>query len=369
MTNYKKNKVIDLESQNRRASWYFKYINEIISIIVAKEDIITIGIAKKVLYSTPFINRSLTKFMNESNAARMVQLSMNLAVVAWQWVFASTSTWFSYYLTSPSGLKKMYQCIFENPIYGLLFYSTFYLKILGGTSDEKKFDRIANILGFPIHKDMGGNDVLEKIVNNTPKIIIGQTVFGYKVVTKKLLKSVVSGVIVFGSQTTIEQVLIDSLKKTNPIISTIKNAAVYISDRDKFDFDDTDIQEQIEFINKEHTNIKKYVKKHINPKNKQLKKQKFMEIAQIKAPDGHIICLNNCKNRIKTHMGCYCESDCSKTTFINGKPWCWVDPSKCKKGKYLNKHRGYAYDYCSPNSLSKTKKCFTGKEYTDCEKL
>ena len=364
---YTKNHVIDLDSQNRRANWYFKYINTIIPYIVAKEDTVTMGVAKKVLHATPFIHRSLTKFMNESNAVRMVQLSMNLAVIAYQWVFATTSTWFSYYLTSPSGLKKMYQCIFVNPIYGLLFYSTFYLKILGGTSDEKKFDHIARVLGFPTHADMGGNEVLEKIANNTQKIITGQTVYGYKVATKDLLKAVVSGVLVFGAQTTIEKVLVDSLKQTNPTISTMKNVAVYISDRDRFDFDEADIQDQVDFIEKEHINIKRYVKKHINPKHKQLKKQKFMEIAQIKTPDGHVICLNKCEHRVKTQMGCYCESDCSKTTFIKGKKWCWVDPTKCKKGKYLNKHKGYAYDYCSPKSLSKTKKCFTGKRYTDCE--
>jgi hypothetical protein len=87
----------------------------------------------------------------------MVQLSMNLVVIAWQWIFAPTSTWFSYYMTSQSGLKKIYQCIFTNPLYGLLFYGTFYLKLING---EKKFDRVVKILGLPTHADMGINSTL-----------------------------------------------------------------------------------------------------------------------------------------------------------------------------------------------------------------
>lgn len=45
----------------------------------------------------------------------------------------------------------------------------------------------------------------------------------------------------------------------------------------------------------------------------------FMEIAQVKAPDGNVVCLNKCKNRVKTQMGCYCEGDCGRTTFLGGK--------------------------------------------------
>ena len=92
-----------------------------------------------------------------------------------------------------------------------------------------------------------------------------------------------------------------------------------------------------------------------------------MEIAQVKSPSGSTICLNNCTNRIKTRMGCYCEGDCGSTTFLGGKKWCWVDPDKCKKGKYLDKFNNRVYDQCDNKNLSKTKKCFTGKKYTDCK--
>jgi hypothetical protein len=123
--------------------------------------------------------------MNETNAVRMVQLSMNLAVIAWQWIFAPTSTWFSYYMTSPSGLKKIYQCIFTNPLYGLLFYGTFYLKLING---EKKFDRVVKILGLPTHADMGINSALTKIIDYIPETIIGSEITSYKLVIKDLLK-------------------------------------------------------------------------------------------------------------------------------------------------------------------------------------
>ena len=186
--NYSKNKVIDFYEQNKRAKWYFYYINSIIQYVLAEEDIISLNTARSVLHSTTFMYKGLTKFMSDVNATRMVQLSMNLAVIAWQFVFATTSTWFSYYMTSPSGLKKVYQCIFTNPLYGLLFYGTFYLKLIGGTSDEKKFDHIASVLGLPKHADMGVDKTLSKIINYVPEIITGDDVTGYKLVAKNLLK-------------------------------------------------------------------------------------------------------------------------------------------------------------------------------------
>jgi len=366
MTRYTRNRTIDLTTQNRQAKWYFYYVNSIITLITAPEDTISMSTAKKVLNATPFIHRGLTAYLSESNATRMVQLTMNLAVVAWQWVFAPTSTWFSYYTTSPSGLKKIYQCIFTNPIYGLLFYGTFYLKLIGGTSDEEKFDRVAKALRLPKHADMGVDRTFSRIIDYVPHWITGDEITGYKTVAKDLLKKIASGATAFGSQTAIETALIGSLKQANPQISRISDPAVYIDARDRFDFDDTDIQDQLKFLKKEHINIKKYVKKHVNPKNKQLKKRMFMEIAQVKAPAGHVICMNKCEHRVKTHMGCYCESDCGRTTFLGGKKWCWVDPEKCKKGKYLDKFKGYAYDYCDNTKLSKKKNCFTGRTYTDC---
>ena len=363
--NYSKNKIIDITSQNRQAKWYFYYINSIIPYVTAEEDLISLSTAKNILHSTEFMHKGLTSYMNEINAARMVQLSMNLAVIAWQWIFAPTSTWFSYYMTSPSGLKKVYQCIFTNPLYGLLFYGTFYLKLINGTSDEKKFDQVVKILGLPTHTDMGINSTLTKIINYIPETIIGNEITGYKLVVKDLLKKIASGILAFGSQTLIEKTLIESLKQSDLSVR-LSDSAVYISDRDRFDFDDIDIQNQIKFLKKEHINIKKYIKKNINPKNKKLKNQMFMEIAQVKAPEGHVICLNKCKNRVKTQMGCYCEGDCGRTTFFGGKKWCWVDPEKCKKGKYLDTYKGYAYDKCDNKNVSKTKICFTGKTYADC---
>jgi hypothetical protein len=79
-------------------------------------------------------------------------------------------------MTSPSGLKKVYQCIFTNPLYGLLFYGTFYLKLINGTSDEKNFDRVVKILGLPKHADMGVNSALTKIIDYIPETITGNEI-------------------------------------------------------------------------------------------------------------------------------------------------------------------------------------------------
>ena len=370
MVRYIKNKVIDITAQNRQARGYISYINNILTYITSPDDIFSISVAKKVLYSTSFIHKSLTAYMSESNAIRMVQLVMNLAVVAWQWIFAPTSTWFAYYVTSPSGLRKVYQCIFTNPVYGILFYSTFYLKLLGGTSDEVKFNQVSKALGLPKHADLGVDNTLDKITEYVTRWIIGDKFPFIKTsLVNTTLKKVAVAAVGFGSQKSLDYIMISALKKSNKEVSSISHPAVYINDRDSFDFDDTDIQKQIMFIKKEHINIKKYIKKNTNPKNKKQKNKLFMEIAQVKAPDGHVICLNKCEQRIKTQMGCYCEGDCGQTTFLGGKKWCWVDPEKCKNGKYLNKFRGYAYDKCENKKLSNTKKCFTGKRYTDCNTL
>lgn len=366
MSRYKKNISIDLTSQNRRARWYFKYFNKIVEQLVSPEDMITMYYADKILHSTPFLYKSLTRYMNDSNAARMIQLTMNLAVITWQWAFSWTSTWFMYFVTSLSGLKKIYECVFVNPIYGLLYFGTFYIKLIGGTSDVDKFNKIAKALHLPKHSDMGASTTFSKIVNNVPETILGYSYSGYSIQVKGLLKSIAANIVAAPSQLILHKVLITSLKETNSNISKISDPAVYISDRDKFDFDDIDIQAQLSFIKKENINIKKYIKKYINPKKKQLKKQKFMEIVQVKAPEGHVICLDKCKNRVKTKMGCYCEGDCGKTTFLNKKSWCWVDPSKCKKGKYLDTVKGRAYDYCDKKYVTKSKKCFNGNKYTDC---
>lgn len=367
--NYPRNKVIDLKTQDRRALGYYKYVNKIIGIVIAPEDIVTIYTAKKVLNATPFIHRSLTKYMNESNAARMIQLTMNLAVVAYQYIWQNTSSWFMYYTTTPSGLKKMYQCIFTNPIYGLIFYSTFYLKLIGGTSDEQKFNAIAKALQLPKHADLGVSNIIDTLITSIPKSIIGKVPSGYRVPTKAMLKSIVSNVISTVAQKTTNAVFINALKQTNPQISQITQPAVYISDRDSFDFDDTDIREQLEFVEKNSKQIKKLVKKHMkNTKNKKLAKLQLKEIVEIKNPSGDIICLNDCKQRIKTSMECYCESDCGSSTVLGGRKWCWVDPAKCKRGKYLDKFGGYAFDYCDKKNLSKKSKCFTGVSYKDCRK-
>lgn len=147
-------------------------------------------------------------------------------------------------MTSQSGLKKIYQCIFTNPLYGLLFYGTFYLKLINGTSDEKKFDRVVKILGLPTHADMGIKSTLTKIIDYIPETITGNEITGYKLVVKDLLKKIASG-----SQTLIEKTLIESLKQSD--LSLLLSD----SDRDRFDFDDIDIQDQIKFLKKEHINI------------------------------------------------------------------------------------------------------------------
>ena len=387
---YNPNKVLDLtlreigkgESRtDKRANTYYKYGNRIISILLSKDDIVSMATATRVLYSSNIIYQNLTRNMSEVSAKRMIQLIMNLAMVVYQWILPLTSTWIVYFLTTSSGLKKIYECIFVNPLYGFIFYLSFYFKILGNI-DKSTFNHLAHRFNLPRHVDLYSPKVISAIVDRLPTIlfvplnlrgsrlnkhykkILNGTINSYW--TQIAISSAASGAVQYGAS---RLLLPKVLHNTTPILNTIpsKDLPVYISSRNSFDFDDTDIQNQLQFLKNNKTNIKKYIQRHFKTKkHKKHYKRRFRELAEIKTPEGRTICLDKCTRRVKTKMGCYCQSKCGATTFLGDKKWCWVDFEKCEKGRYLDKFLGYPYDYCNPQNVSETNKCFTGVKYKNC---
>ena len=370
MSIFQKNKIIIFKEQNERASIYFKYINILIENLLGlldASDLCSYNFAKKILHSSSFIYNNITNYMHDTNAIRMIQLCINLATFTLQFFpFLPTSQYYMYYSTNISGLKKIYQCIFTNPLYGLLFFSTFYIKLLQGTRDEIVFNQIATFLNLPTHADLGTKETIENIINYIPEFITGDELSGYKTVLKSLLLVIAVNVSIKSLDVTFSNLLLESIKQINPKISSMSKMAVYIEDRDKILFDDSEIKEHIQQIKKKSSNIKKFIKSKVNPKHKKDKNKLLEEILELKEQSGNTICLDKCEQKIKTKSGCYCDSPCGTTTFLGGKKWCWVDKDKCKKGKFLEKIGDYTYDTCDNEDISKTKKCFTGTKYTDC---
>ena len=185
MDRYTPNKVLDLtlyelgkgESRNdKRANTFYKYGKKIISTLLLKDDIVSMTTATQVLHSSNIIYRNLTKNMSEVSAKRMIQLIMNLAMVVYQWILPLTSTWIVYFLTTSSGLKKIYECIFVNPLYGFIFYLSFYFKILGNI-DKSTFNHLAHRFNLPRHVDLYSPKVISAIVDRLPKILNLESTF------------------------------------------------------------------------------------------------------------------------------------------------------------------------------------------------
>ena len=385
MDRYTPNKVLDLtlyelgkgESRNdKRANTFYKYGKKIISTLLLKDDVVSMATATRVLYSSNIIYQNLTRNMSEVSAKRMVQLIMNLAMVMYQWIIPLTSTWMVYFLTTSSGLKKIYECIFVNPLYGFIFYLSFYLKILGNI-DKSLFNQIAHRFNLPKHFNLYTPKTISAIVDKLANLVGSTLNKSYKKWISELLQiyipvaisTSVAGVVQHGA---VHLLLPKVLHDATPILNTIpfKNLPVYILSRNSFNFDDTDIQNQLQFLKNNKTDIKKHIKLHFRTKKKKKEyKRRFRELAEIKTPEGRTICLDKCTRRVKTKMGCYCKSKCGTTTFLGNKKWCWVDFEKCKKGRYLDKYYGYPYDYCDPQNVSETNKCFTGVKYKNCRTL
>ena len=352
------------EDQNYYFSRFLNFAGWIFSNTLDKSDMISLYGAKKLLKVSPFIYKNMTAYLSENNAANAIFLAINLAVVAYQYIYSS---WFLYLITTFSGIKKLYKVILQNPILGIFFYFSFYFKLLGET-DKEKFNKVALAFNLPIHEDFIGSTFLSQSMTNISEKLSGEDVTGYKKKKKKTAHKIISEQIVSakieGLPMTIGKLLHHVVTKENDTLQEIKNPAVYVDSRTietQRDFD-----EFAEFVTTHKREIQKQIKKEVGSKNKRAKKLRLQQIVEKKNPDGDVVCLDMCEPRLETAVGCYCEGECGPTIFLAGASWCYVDPNKCKRGKYLPKHLGKAWDRCDPTKVT-TPKCFTGMHYSDCQ--
>jgi len=346
-----------MTDQNILFSKFLKVSGVLFSKLLDRDDMLSLYGAKKIVRSTNIVHRNLTYYLSENNAANVIFISVNLGIIVYQYIYAS---WFMYMTTTISGLKKLLNLIFKNPISGIFFYLSFYFKMLS-TSDKEKFDVIAKVLNLPKHSDMASVDFLNKLITNLSEKLLDHDLWGYKNVLKDLMimtSSIVTSMVIENVPITVLKVLEKVPVKQ---ITKMSNKVFYISRNDVIL--QSELDEWMEYVLQNKEKIKNGIKVIRKKKNKmKLELKKIVE----KTKDGKVICLDECKSRTKTYMGCYCEGDCGSTFFIGGQSWCYVDPRKCKKGKYLPKYLGYAYDKCDKTNIDKPN-CYTGYNYRKCQ--
>jgi hypothetical protein len=261
-----------------------------------------------------------------------------------------------YFLTTFSGIKKIYRVIFKNQLLGLFFFASFYFRLLS-ESDKAKYDTVARALGLPSHDSLNTNYGLTAFIDGLAEKVFGKDITGYKLALKDVLRSV-SGTILAGKVESLPNTLYTASK--TPKIAEISEGAVYIDSTDVETRADT--QEWLDYIKENKKDIEKTIP--IAKKKKRAYKQALRKKVGKYTESGEVLCLNECKERVKTDSGCYCESDCSKS--LVGKTWCYVDKDKCKRGKYLPVYMGKTYDTCNPKITGIN--CYDGISYRSCKK-
>lgn len=482
-------KIYDKNIQEDIASKFFSYFNYIVTTLLDERDIVSFSTTKKLYESMSFVfMKSKLPFVNEATSIRMLQLVINCANIYYQYLYSS---WTTYLLTTFSGLKKIYKCIFENPLYGVMWYLTFYLNILG-TTDQKTFDLIGSKIKLPKYSDVILPEYMETLAVNiidmikgnmhfdissyehillssigclktsfsmisvkttnfvienvhsrmmsgkpshkalktsksheTEKIIIGQThaeniiksdniisiSYPHKVSSQNESKKVEDDgkpPFVF-MMTHLIDVLSHALQKlsftlamgggasgrepgsSKPSAITKKVDAssvsqsllvknqnflakeypVYLEERNSIFFDSTQFDEHLKYLHslKSENNIfKKIVKRSVyNPKDKRSKTKVKQTLTHLRDTEGNVLCLDECKPRVKTLSGAYCSSECGKSSIFSSKEWCYIDPVKNKSGKTRDTYLGRPYDLCVPSKGDPAEGvCFTGLKYSKC---
>ena len=258
---YQKNRIVDLTEQS---SSYYKYINKVAGVLLSPDDILSISSCRKILYANPLLHNILTFNMTEANAVKMIQLTSTCASIYYQYIFPAT--WFHYFMSTFSGIKKIYHFIFENPVYGILFYCTFYFKILD-TYDKEKFNQVASVLYLPNHEDAMSRHFLDAIVDNSSRYM--EVSIEYKEQAETLMRKIASSILYTAGKMTIDKIFVQVLEQSTQVIESIKQPAIYILDRDRFDFDDSVIQDQLSMLRRNKSNIKSYMRQQgVKLKNK-----------------------------------------------------------------------------------------------------
>jgi hypothetical protein len=352
--------------QNHFFSRFYNFANKLFELALDPGDMITFYQAKKVVKASSFLKHQLTQYMSVENAAGAVFLASNLGILYYQYCYSS---WFLYLLTTFSGIKKLYQVILQNPLLGVFFYLSFYFRLLTET-DKEKFNAVAKVLGLPSHDSFSGSTLVKEWIQN----VVPNLMKKFKWVNLKniqninvLLQNVVLEQLVAKTVENSPKYLTRLLKKvaTSGELTKLPASALYVS---KHTLETrSELEEFLNYVREEHENILKHVSRQKGSKQKSKRKLKLQQLVERKSDTGETLCLNTCKHRVKTKLGCYCEGDCGPTFFFSGKSWCFVDPEKCKRGKYVPRFFGLSYDTCDVSKTTVQPNCYTGEKYKACK--
>ena len=343
-------------------SKFSNFSNFIFEKVIDADDIVTLYNSEKILKASPIIYSKITTCFSEPTAIYLLFLSLNLATVIYQNIY---STWFMYLFTSVSGLRKLYKVVLQNPILSIFFYFSFYFRILCET-DKQKLNFLAKYLKLPSHENFAGIKMVENTINNLSDILTGKNIKNindYKLIHKLISEQVIaSGIECFPY--TIEKKLIHMLKKQNSVTEYINKIpdAVYIKNSDIET--NRDFEKFIDYIRVNKKEIENQIKKKIGGKKKSIRKLELNKRIEQQTVTGQKLCLNECKPRIKTKTGCFCDGNCGPSIY-GGANWCYVDKQSCKNGKSLPKTIfNSSYDFCDVNNEKTV--CYTGSKYRNC---
>jgi len=348
---------MNIERAMKVATWAFD--NALYS-----EDIISYHTCQKIVSKLIYFS-DISSSLSEKSLARILYLICNTAMILYQYCLAS---WFLLFMT-PGGFNIIKKLIYSNPIFAMFFYLSFYFRLLI-ESDIQKFNYISKKLGLPEHQEyklynvITKNEYIYKFINSvsyhfgidTDTNILGEISRSIESIAISVFAVQVQNLPTSFNklfQVASEKIVIDDLPGINAIEIT-----------------NIELKAEIQFWAEEtYENIEKHKKqiKKERLKTKRQRKLKLQKSVERKTDKGEILCLDDCKERVKTSRGCYCESDCGSLLGMR-KNWCYVDPKKCKKGKYLKKFLGKSYDTCDPLKVSSKPVCHTGFKYRNCNK-
>lgn len=358
-------KYISLEDQNNFAYKFFDLVATLSSYLISKDDMLSMHYAHKILTSNKYFEQIMTRYLSKANATRTIQLCFNLGVIAVQWVVPMTSSWTSYMFLSKSGLSIVMNSILNNPLFGSIFFLSFYYRLLG-TQDITTFNIISSFYGLPSYQQVSSSlyssSYIDSIINRVSEV------FSTKIKDKNKVRQLVivgASQILTTTHMTAGKYLVSTMEKSTAKIMEMKPVAIFSSERNSLCFDSSEIDKHLNWLIANKSSIKKMIKNKSATKKEY--KKNLATLKTIKSHDGEIMCLDDCRLRRRTRMGCYCDSKCDKTRILGvgkGVEWCWVDKDKCKNGKFLPKYLGRTYDFCEDKMDSQV--CFNGVKYVGC---
>jgi hypothetical protein len=349
-----------------------KFVNNTATYLMDPADLVSVATAKRIMlggYFEPW-NR-VFHFMTIEARARLLQATLNLASVTYQYWFAS---WTAYLFTTISGLRKIYSVLFKNPVYLIPFFLSFYFRVLGG-SDLVNLERVEAVFGgsqgtyaaFWSAIKSQNKEKLTSLVFGTANYVlskIGKWQMDESTAEKIALALLTVGLDRVSAKLYSYGTFVDSIEKVDTPFVGDSIIACYRIQRESINFDDTELDsfyrilQNKGFLISARRSTRKSLGKGKRERNIHL--DKILE----KKIDGKVQCLTRCSIKNKTVSGEVCESPCGRTHPFED-PWCYVEGSSSKKAVQEGLYK--KWNKCHPDKFTQTPVCFTGSKYRPCE--